>query len=290
MPGLRINWPRQGSGCAWPRSWLRRVAWVVYIGVNLGLIAYSVRFPLADWHIFAGLDDRLGAGRLYDPAGLVPFVWSPIAAIVLTWVVTIGYWPWAAAHIAALAALRNGTLMAAAAISWPFWIDVAQGNTFTFSVVAGVAALRGSRFGAIAYCALLALMPRPILIPLGLWLVWRDPTLRTPVVTVFVGHAAAVLMTGYFDDWVAAAIAYGSTNQVGIGLARVFGTWGLVVGIPLATWLTLRGRVGWAGIAMSGYLLPQYLLILLVEAGPSARPRPEKSQRSTGVHAMNGKS
>ncbi len=49
------------------------------------------------------------------------------------------------------------------------------GNTFTFVVVAAAFALRGSRFGALAFLALTALMPRPVQIPLALWLLWTRP-------------------------------------------------------------------------------------------------------------------
>lgn len=243
-----------------------RAAWAVFIGVNLGLILYSVRFPLGDWGFWESSLVRWRDGTLYDSAHGIPFVWSPIAAALLPLVLTLGYLPWAAVHIASVLVLRNRTLIALALLSWPFWIDLAQGNTVTFSVVASVAALRGSRPGAIAYWALLALMPRPMLIPVGVWLLWHHPWTRVPAFAIIAAHTGVVGMIGLLDDWVAAAIHYGSTNEAGVGLARLLGVWGLVLGIPIAGWLTVRGRLGWAGLVMSGYVLPQYLMILLLEA------------------------
>jgi len=39
----------------------------------------------------------------------------------------------------------------------------------------------------------------------------------------------------------------------------------LLIGVPLGAWLTWRGRVGWAGLAISPYWLMPYYLMLLLE-------------------------
>lgn len=44
---------------------------------------------------------------------------------------------------------------------------------------------------------------------------------------------------------------------------RLIGVVWLLIGVPLAAWLTWKGRVGIAGLAMTPYLLPPYLLMLL---------------------------
>jgi hypothetical protein len=45
----------------------------------------------------------------------------------------------------------------------------------------------------------------------------------------------------------------------------LLGNWWLAAGIPLAIWLTRRGRVGFAALAVSPYLLPQYFLFGVLE-------------------------
>ena len=47
----------------------------------------------------------------------------------------------------------------------------------------------------------------------------------------------------------------------------------LVVGISLAAWLTVRNHPGWAGLAISPYLVPQYLLILVLDVARFHVPR-----------------
>lgn len=111
-------------------------------------------------------------------------------------------------------------------------------------------------------------MPRPVLVPLAVWLLLRDPRLRLPTLALVIAHFVAAAAMGLLDDWIRTAVIYASTNQIGIGPSRVLGIAGLLIGIPIATWLAWRGRMGWAGLAMSGYLLPQYLLVLLFESRP----------------------
>jgi hypothetical protein len=56
----------------------------------------------------------------------------------------------------------------------------------------------------------------------------------------------------------------GSTSEIewmfNVGPSRWLGAWWLLAGIPLAAWLTWRGRVGLASLAVSPYLLPYYLM------------------------------
>ena len=48
----------------------------------------------------------------------------------------------------------------------------------------------------------------------------------------------------------------------------------LLIGVPLATWLTVKGRPGFASLAASPYWLPYYLLFLLLELPRSRVKRP----------------
>jgi hypothetical protein len=82
-----------------------------------------------------------------------------------------------------------------------------------------------------------------------------------------------VAATGYAVDWISAMLAYGSAPAYNMGPSRVFGVWWLAIGLPLAAWMTLKCRVGWAGLAISPYVLPQYLMWPLVEL-PERREQP----------------
>jgi len=164
--------------------------------------------------------------------------------------------------------LRDWKLSALTLLSVPFWVDTIIGNTVVFVFAAGAVALNGSRWGALTYLALCCLMPRPLQAPLALWLLWKRPDLRLPfvgMVAVTLGHAIA---SGYLVDWITALVGQSSANYehvANFGPTRILGSAWLLVGIPIGAWLTLKGRVGLAGLAVTPYLLPAYFLVLLWE-------------------------
>ena len=252
-----------------------------YAALNLGLAVYFVRFgpEAGDWQLWATLPGKLARGDLYGEPH--PFVWSPVAAWLLVVVVQLGYWAWFALHLAVVPLLRDRWLIAFTLASWPFWHDAAEGNAFVFVFVSGALALRGSRAAALVYLVLLVLMPRPVQAPLGAWLLWRMADLRLPFAALFVSHAGVVLASGYALAWFEAVRLYGSTGAMmnTIGPPRWFGPAWLAIGIPLGAWLWWRGRLGLAGIAISPYWIPGYLLMWLLELVP--RPaRPILSQQA----------
>ncbi len=182
-----------------------------YVGVNLVLIYLSISLgPEApDWQAFTRLEDALAEGSVYDVIGdATPFVWSPVMAIVMSGVAWVGYWPWLIAHVAALLALRNLRLILLALGSWAFWFDAAQGNTLVFSFILGVLALRGSHVAGIGYLGLLLLMPRPLMLPLAVWLVWKRVNLRAPLIGLLGIHVVLVAVIGSGAEWVVALVAY----------------------------------------------------------------------------------
>lgn len=255
---------------------LQTVAWAVYGAANLGLSLYFVRFgPQGDWSLWAALPDALSRGQLYAPHHELPFVWSPVAGWMLAWlVVPIGYWMWAALHVATVFLLADRRLIALTLLSWPFWHDVAEGNTMTFVVVAGVLALRGNRWAVLTYIGLLLLMPRPVQLPLAIWLLWKQPDSRIPFLLLFSAHALVVLAVGDLVPWVEAIRSYGGAAalQNSIGPPRWFGYWWLIAGIPLGVLLLSRGYVGMAGLSISPYWLPIYLLMALPDVDRHRRP------------------
>jgi hypothetical protein len=175
-----------------------------------------------------------------------------------------------------------------ALVSWPFWFDVEAGNILIFVVVLAAWALRGSRSGAIAYLALLILVPRPLMVPVALWLLWQRPELRLPFVALLGAHTVAVLLGGWGGDWLHALQASSGDvlNPANIGPSRFIGGWWMIIGLPMAVLLTFRGRLGWAGLAASLYWLPYYLLVLLLEL-PSKVQDPRRQDASATVRREN---
>lgn len=263
----------------------RTVALAVYVGVNAWL--FIVLPPFAqDWTVlWVHLPAALDAGELYRMPTALPYVWSPVIAPLMALIVQVGYWPYFALHLAALAFLRDWRPIALALASWALWVDAFGANTVTFVFVSGALALRGSRPASIVYLALLLLMPRPVQLPLAAWLLWQDRSLWRPFALMFAVHAAAVVASGYAGEWIGIMRSYGSAAGYNLGPTLLFGAWWLVVGLPLAAWLTLKGRVGWAGLALSPYVLPQYLLMPLAELG-RLRQRPQLDVAEVNLGAV----
>ena len=262
-----------------------QVRWLLaFLFLNVPVLAFGMLWVVAfphDWVVLAQVPARLSDGTLYDHTPLYDYVWSPIMAWVLALVIIpAGYWALFAARVATLPFLGRG-LALLTVLSLPFWIDAINGNYFTFIVVAGVLALRGSRVGGLAFLALACLMPRPIQVPMAAYLLWHRPDLRIPFAAMVAVSVAVAVASGYAPDWLGALSSFGGESRDHMGPTRFFGSAWFLVGVPLAIWLTVKGRVGWAGLALSPYVLPQYLLAILWESEPSARSD-QLPSRSTG--------
>jgi hypothetical protein len=247
------------------------ILWVVAYGLlNLGLLLIFRPAPNADW---AGTwwwvaTDPWSHHYRYSPAFL------PVVHLV----VAIGPWGWAALHAAAIATLlRLGLpVLTLFALSAFVWHDVIAGNFFTFGLVAGAFAISGSRTGALAFLALTLVMPRPVQLPLALWLLCHRPDVRVPFAVMFTIHAVLVLLTGEGAVW--AEVLIGSSSQVAaaytIGPGAIIGSGWLLVGVPLGAALWLRNQPALAGLAVAPYLLPQYLGMALLAVVPRLAERP----------------
>lgn len=267
---------RRGSFPSW-----RAMGIATYVVLNLTLVWSTVALGPEvgqDWELWTAVAT---SSNPYGTQTSVPFVWSPVMVPVMSAIVAIGYWPWVLVHLVSVLVLRSVPLIGLVLVSYGFWFDVAQGNTLTFSLVAGMLALGGSRWGAIAFFALLVLMPRPLMAPLALWLLWRDRSLVRPVAAMVVFHAAIVVASGWGAPWLQAMAIYSGPAE-GYGLPVLLGAWWLPVAIPLAALMAWRGHVGWAGLAISPYVLPQYLVWPLVELGRTGR-QPATNGDSTRV-------
>lgn len=257
---------------------------VAYVLVNLHFITHSLPWgDSPDWQQFLALPDAIASGTLYQMETELPWIWSPLLApamIVVTW---IGYWPWVLVKVGVLAFLwRSPWLVALALVSYGFWADLWAGNTFTFVFVAGALAIRGNRWAALAYFALLLLTPRPVQLPLATWLLWQDRSLWRPAALLALGLGVATLATGYAFDWLRAMLAYGADAYTFYGFTWAFGKAWLIVGIPLAVWLTWKGRPGLAGFVASPYTLSTYWLMPLIDLLRLGRP--EGGRKGLGIH------
>lgn len=248
------------------------MAWSIVIAMSV-LVGWGggwamVAWPF-DWGVLSQLPEKLRDGTLYHLDASYNFIWSPASAVLLAGVVVpLGYWIWFAFHIVVLAWLRDRRMILMALVSLPLWIDAGLGNTVTFAVVAGVMALRGNRAGELLSVALFALVPRPIQVPLVAWLLWQRPHLRLPFVLALSAVLASAFATGYLTAWLQAAVSVATLTAGGpanFGPTREWGLGWFMVAIPAAIVLTVQRRVGVAGILLSPYLFPQYLLFLLLD-------------------------
>lgn len=243
---------------------------------NLYLAGRSIAIILSggeavDWVQYLDASRRVTEGGLYAQTMDYGWRYSPMAALAFGLLGLMGTTAWRLLHLVAAAAMPRLLMSAITLASWPLWYDVETGNTVALFLLAGAWALAGSKLATGAYFIGLILIPRPLMMPLGVWLLWKRPEWRLPVLGLFVVHAVAVLATGWADEWINELIATPASiyrSSTNVGPSRFVGLAWMIVGLPLGAWLTWKGRVGWASLAVSPYLLPYYLLMGLLELAP----------------------
>jgi hypothetical protein len=243
------------------------IAWGL---ASLALVAFFQQGtgPGGDWYrVWEPLAARLRDHTLYAQDSL--WRYSPVAAWILAVaVVPLGLVVWAVLHVVALVPVArvDRRIAAIALFGWPFMVDVIVGNVFTFVFVPAFLAVRGSRWATYLTYALFVLMPRPVMVPIIVWLLWKRRDTWLGFVAIFAIHAGLVVLSGYGMEWLARLAGSAAEVDAGynIGPSRWIGQAWLIAGIPLGIVLFLRGYVGLAGVVGSPYLLPQYLLLGLV--------------------------
>lgn len=259
---------------------------VYLVGRSLGTILSGG--DAVDWIQYLDAARRVTEGDLYEQTWQYGWRYSPIAAFAFGLIGLMGTTAWRVLHLAAAVTLPRPALVVVTLLSWPLWYDVETGNTVIFFLLAGAWALKGSNFATGAYLVGLLLIPRPLMLPLAVWLLWQRPEWRLPFAAMFVVHAVAVLATGWADEWIAELIATPVsiyTSSTNIGPSRFVGLAWVIAGVPLSAWLTWKGRLGWASLAISPYLLPYYLLMGLLELAPKRKGGsnlPTRWKRRTG--------
>jgi hypothetical protein len=234
-----------------------------------GLIELKAVGPSkVDWAILTDGANQLAAG--VDPYAHTLFRWSPVAGWALIWITAMPFAIWAMLHLVGALAMPSWPLRILTLLSWPFWQDLSNGNVVTFIVLAGAWALTGNAVGAAAFLGFALLIPRPIMLPLVVWLLWKYPRWRLWFVVAFIAHAGVVLALDPHLAWFQklASSARDVGNSYNWGPSALVGLWWLILGIPASIWLTLKGRIGWASLAVSPYLLAYYYLFLLFEWRP----------------------
>jgi hypothetical protein len=235
----------------------------------------------ADWTIFGEAGRRvMQGGALYASEDNYAFRYSPLLAYAFAALTGMGPLLWRVLHVAAAASLslRSPWLAAAVLVSWPFWFDVEAGNLMIFVLVLAAWALSGRGWAIGAFLVLTLLAPRPLMLPVAVWLLWQHPEWRLRFAAIFAIHGAAVLLTGWALPWMGALV--GSSSEMGsilnYGPSRIIGIAWIPIGLGLAAFFTWRRRLGLASLAASPYWLPYYLLMLFLEA-PSIRADAERA-------------
>jgi hypothetical protein len=253
----------------------------VIAAVDLYLAVRSLSLILngavaVDWVQYLDAGRRVAVhGDLYAITDTYAYRYSPFLAylfIPLGFVGTVG---WRVLHVVAAMALPTWPMRLLTLVSWPFWYDVQTGNLLVFIVLAGAWALRGNRLATGAFLLLTILVPRPLMIPVAVWLLWRGSEWRLPFVGLLLAHTGMVVALGWLEPWVGTLL--NATTDAGlpsnIGPSRFIGGLWVVIGVPFAAWLTWKGRLGLASAAASPYWLPYYLLMPVLELAPKREGR-----------------
>ena len=221
-----------------------------------------------DWDNYLEAARRFPLGTLYDWQEPYYFRYAPQLAPLFGLLGSVGLLLWRAAHFAALAAMPSRRLALVLLVSYPFWFDVVTGNLIVFIVLAAAWALRGNGLATGIYLALCILVPRPLMVPLLAWILWQRPRWRLPFAGMVAAGLLTALPTGYLAVWIGSLLQSSAreiANDFNLSPSRWVGLAWLIIGLPLAAWLTVRRRIGWASLAISPYLLPYYLQMLGLE-------------------------
>lgn len=223
--------------------------------------------------MYAEAGRRVFTGGLYEVTDTYAWPYSPLLAIAMGPLTSVGFVVWRWAQLLAVAALPTWRLRLLTFVSWPFWFDVQHAALTTFTLLAAGWALAGNRMAQISYMAICLLVPRPLYLPLLLWLLWKQPGTRLPFVGLVGVNIAGVALSGWASEWIGAmgdsSLALGS--QWNLGPSRILGVWWYPLAAVIVAALLVRGRIGAASLAAAPYLSPYYLLFGLLEL---VRPRP----------------
>lgn len=296
----RTGWSRLRA-----KRFARRALFTGLWTANFAFLAFTLwGFVVSDagydWRIFEEAGQRVWDGRLYVWEERYAWTYSPLLAYAFAALAPIGYFGWSVLHVAALGLIGNWRMAATVFVSWPFWADLYNGNTSTFVFVAAAGAMRGNAVGTASFFLLSLLIPRPLMIPLVAWLLWKRPSWRLPFAGMILANALLVLMSGYGPAWFDVLVGVPSVvseisqdPNSGVLFVMWWSSWLGLIWLPiafiLAAFLTWQQRLGWASLAASPYWLPQYLMMALLEMIPISRESAGRPAESTDEWPPNPK-
>ena len=183
------RWFGRDSGLGLPVRIALAVALLAVITLNALLVANQISiilagYPGADLVDYQTAAKRVWDGALYATDGGYNFRYSPVAAYLFAPLVLVTPLLWRALHVIAALAMPTWPMRLLLLASWPFAFDLQLGNVMTFVLLAAAWALRGNRIGALAFIACCLLFPRPFMLPIAVWLLWKQPWLRWPAVAL----------------------------------------------------------------------------------------------------------
>jgi hypothetical protein len=220
-----------------------------------------------DWRSYVEASHRWGGDLYTRDVWWYGWRYSPVAVPIFGLLAPMGEGLWRLLHFAALGMLPHPVRLFALA-SYPFWFDVHAGNVLIFVVIAAYWALRGNKWGTGVFLVLALLIPRPLMLPIVAWILWKRPEWRLWFVAIFVAHAVAVAASGYGDDWLARLTQVGGEEvmqDINAAPSALIGVWWMIAAVPVAAWMFSRGLPAAAGLFLQPYWLPYYLLILLAD-------------------------
>ena len=270
-----------------PRRLLLAGALAVVLAVNVvwvAVILTGLTDRGADWELIAEAGIRLLQGENPYLAGDVEgaYRYSPLYALIGGISEPLGPWPWRAISAASLLLLPWRVALIGA-ISFPFWYDLHVVNITTAMAVLAVLSLRGRSWAQVAYLIVATLIPRPLMLPVGIWIVWHRRAWWPWLLLGLAAYVAANWMTGWLDEWIdiLRSVSAGLEGKTFLGWQRWLGEWWWAVALPLAAMLSWRGRLGLASVAISPHIVPYYWIFVLLDI-PGARPagRVSTSQRA----------
>ena len=263
--------------------WIMQRAAIVALAVSawlsLPIIANIGSWSLVDWDTLTEAGHWISEGRNPYSADN-SFRWSPLVAWLFVLIEPIGRWGWVGVGFALLLLLRDWRWIGAFLCAFPYWLDMETGLSFAYVPVLMLLAMRGSFAAGVVIFAVAALVPRPVMAPLTVWLLWQRPEIRLPGALVAGVLIVGALFTGWTDEWINELLDIGRSGLGTASLVTVLGPLWLFM-LWLSAWLTYRGHLGLAALAISPYFTWAYPMMLLLEI---PRPIPRHQSADTSSH------
>jgi hypothetical protein len=111
------------------------------------------------------------------------------------------------------------------------------------------------------------IVPRPLYIPILLWLWFKEPRFRRLMLGTAMVIALLTIATGFAWSWLQVLAQSGDeiANTLNMAPSRFIGYAWVPFGIAGMVWALRRGRIGLASLLASPYWLPYYFVMVLLD-------------------------